>query len=186
MNYIDFFCSTDIHGICLLSVTLRLLLASLIGGIIGLNRSRTQHAAGFRTHILVCTGAALVMMTNQYMVDVMGYSTDPARLGAQVITGVGFLGAGTIIMRGRDDEKRIQGLTTAAGLWASACIGLTIGIGFYGAAVIGGIVLILTVTVLSKVAVNIFKVENTPAAKQYELEHADPSKVNEKKEDCIN
>lgn len=182
MEILDFICGTDIHGINLLSVSLRLFMGVLIGGIIGLNRAKTQHAAGFRTHILVCTGAVLVMLTNQYMVEVLCYSSDPARLGAQVITGVGFLGAGTIIMRGRDSEKRIEGLTTAAGLWASACIGLTIGIGFYGAAIVGGIIIILTVTVFSKIAINIFKVEDRSAAEKYKYEHIDPKKITEEKE----
>lgn len=175
MFNLDFFTDTDLHSINILSICLRLLLAVIIGGIIGLNRAKTNHAAGFRTHILVCMGAAIVMMTNQYMVEVLQYATDPARLGAQVVTGVGFLGAGTIVMRGRNENKHIEGLTTAAGLWASACIGLAIGVGFYSAAVIGGIFLIITMTLLSKVAVNIFTVSKDETAKeQYEREHCAP------------
>ena len=116
-----------LYEINLLSVSLRLILALLFGGIIGLERGSNRHPAGFRTHILVCVGAALAMMTNQFILQQFD-TGDPARLGAQVITGVGFLGVGTILVTGR---HKIKGLTTAAGLWASACLGLAIGIGFY-------------------------------------------------------
>lgn len=155
MSFIDFMTGTDLHAINLLSVSLRLLIAVVFGGIVGMNRAKTKHAAGFRTHILVCMGAAVVMMTNQYMIIGLGYQTDAARLGAQVITGVGFIGAGTILMRG-DKDKKIEGLTTAAGLWASACIGLAIGIGFYGAAIIGGILVFLSLTVFADIAAKFY------------------------------
>ena len=113
------------------SILLRLCLAILCGGIIGIERGRKGRTAGFRTHVLVCMGSTLTVLTNQYMIQVFG-NGDPARLGAQVINGIGFLGAGTIIVTGR---HKVKGLTTAAGLWASACMGLAIGIGFYEAAV---------------------------------------------------
>ena len=116
----------------ILSIFTRLFLAVLSGAILGLDRSRKNRPAGFRTHMLVCMGAALVMLTNQYITTVFNVS-DPARLGAQVISGIGFLGAGTIIVT---RSNQVLGLTTAAGLWASACIGLAIGIGFYSAALI--------------------------------------------------
>jgi putative Mg2+ transporter-C (MgtC) family protein len=109
-------------------------LAIICGGIIGYDRGKKRRPAGFRTHILVCIGSALVMITSQYITDVMGYVTsDPTRLGAQVISGIGFLGAGTILITGK---QQVKGLTTAAGLWASACMGLAIGIGFYEGAII--------------------------------------------------
>ncbi len=127
------------------SIILRLLLALVFGGLIGLERGADRHPAGFRTHILVCVGAALAMITNQYMVDLWPAQVDPSRIGAQVITGVGFLGAGTIILTGRN---RIRGLTTAAGLWASACIGLAVGIGFYSGAVIGTILIYISLELL--------------------------------------
>ena len=101
----------------MVSVAVRLLMALVFGGVIGLERGANRHPAGFRTHILVCVGSTLAMMTNVYVFDLWGSVTDPVRLGAQVITGVGFLGAGTILLTGR---HRIRGLTTAAGLWASA------------------------------------------------------------------
>jgi putative Mg2+ transporter-C (MgtC) family protein len=118
-----------------LSIIVRLTLAIICGGLIGYDRGKKRRPAGFRTHILVCIGSALVMITSQYITDVMGYvSSDPTRLGAQVISGIGFLGAGTILITGK---QQVKGLTTAAGLWASACMGLAIGIGFYEGAIIG-------------------------------------------------
>ena len=122
------------------SIIVRLLLATVISGIIGVERGSKRRPAGFRTHMLVGIGATMVMITAQYMVDIRGMSTDPSRLGAQVISGIGFLGAGTIIVIGRN---QVKGLTTAAGLWACACMGLAIGIGFYEGAIIGGLFLFL-------------------------------------------
>lgn len=116
-----------------LSVLVRLVLSLLCGGILGIERGRKRRPAGFRTYMLVCMGATLVMITNQYLMETYG-GTDPARMGAQVISGIGFLGAGTIIVTGRN---RVKGLTTAAGLWAAACVGLSLGIGFYTGAVVG-------------------------------------------------
>ncbi len=117
----------------LISIVVRLSLAAICAGVIGIERGQKRRPAGFRTHILVCMGATLVMITNQYMADVLGMDTDPSRMGAQVISGIGFLGAGTIIVVGRN---QVKGLTTAAGLWACACMGLAIGIGFYEGAII--------------------------------------------------
>ena len=106
----------------LLSITLRIILSVLIGGILGIERGTKNRPAGLRTYILVCLGSALVMMTNQYVCT--AYQTgDPVRLGAQVVSGIGFLGAGTIVLTGRN---KIMGITTAAGLWAAACCGLAI------------------------------------------------------------
>lgn len=135
------------YDINLISISTRLLLAVLFGGIIGLERGSNRHPAGFRTHILVCVGATLAMMTNQYITEFFD-TTDPARLGAQVITGVGFLGVGTILVTGKN---RIKGLTTAAGLWASACLGLALGIGFYSGAVVAGIIIFVSLALLPKV-----------------------------------
>lgn len=128
------------------AVVVRIVLAIVIGGILGMERGRKNRPAGFRTYILVCLGAALVMMTNQF-VYVYFHASDPVRLGAQVISGIGFLGAGTIILTGRN---QIKGLTTAAGLWTAACLGLAIGIGFYEGAVIGGVAIVFTVSGLQK------------------------------------
>ncbi len=121
------------------SVLLRLALAMLLGGMIGLERGFKGRPAGFRTYLIVCLGAALTMLLSQYNYVMMntaweglaaaaGVRTDVSRFGAQVINGIGFLGAGTIIVTGR---QQVKGLTTAAGLWASACMGLAVGAGFY-------------------------------------------------------
>ena len=128
------------------TVCLRLLLATLIGGIIGLERSKKGRSAGMRTHILVCLGAALTALSGVYL-TAHGSPGDPARLSAQVISGIGFLGAGTIIVTGR---QKIKGLTTAAGLWASACMGLAIGAGFYLGALVGFVLVLITATLLSR------------------------------------
>jgi putative Mg2+ transporter-C (MgtC) family protein len=128
------------------SVFVRILLSVVIGGALGFERGRKRHPAGFRTYILVCLGATLVMMTNQYVFRTFN-TGDISRLGAQVVSGIGFLGAGTIIITGRN---QVKGLTTAAGLWASACVGLAIGIGFYEGAIIGGITIFCVMTILHK------------------------------------
>ena len=130
-----------------LSIIIRLSLAAICGGLIGYDRGRKRRPAGFRTHILVCIGSALVMITNQYIIEIMKYDTDPTRLGAQVISGIGFLGAGTILITGK---QQVKGLTTAAGLWASACMGLAIGIGFYEGALIGCIFILGSMTLLHR------------------------------------
>ncbi|MFV0342474.1 MAG: MgtC/SapB family protein [Anaerocolumna sp.] len=137
----------ELREINILSIIVRLTLAILCGGIIGYDRGKKRRPAGIRTHILVCIGAALVMTTNQYVVEVMHYSADPTRLGAQVISGIGFLGAGTILITGK---QQVKGLTTAAGLWASACMGLAIGIGFYEGAIIGCIFIFASITILHR------------------------------------
>lgn len=121
------------------TILIRLVLAVLCAGVIGVERAKKRHAAGFRTYILVCLGAAIAMLTNQFIFETYG-TGDASRFGAQVISGIGFLGAGTILVTSR---SQIKGLTTAAGLWASACIGLTIGVGFYTLALIGTLIIIV-------------------------------------------
>ncbi|MGB8455829.1 MAG: MgtC/SapB family protein [Anaerocolumna sp.] len=137
----------NLREINTLSIIIRLSLATICGGLIGYDRGRKKRPAGFRTHILVCIGSALVMITNQYIIDIMKYNSDPTRLGAQVISGIGFLGAGTILITGK---QQVKGLTTAAGLWASACMGLAIGIGFYEGALIGCIFILGGITLLHR------------------------------------
>ncbi|MEG1873922.1 MAG: MgtC/SapB family protein [Angelakisella sp.] len=129
----------------MISLLLRMGIAVVCGGIIGMERGRKGRPAGFRTHILVCVGACLAMLTNQFVCEL--YGGDPARLGAQVISGIGFLGAGTIIVTGR---HQVKGLTTAAGLWASACMGLAVGIGFYEAALVACVIIVLVSTLLHR------------------------------------
>ena len=136
----------ELQGVTLLSTFVRLLLAAVLGGMIGMERGRRRRAAGLRTHILVCVGAALAMITNQYIYNLLD-GVDPTRLGAQVISGIGFLGVGTIIV---DRQQRVRGLTTAAGLWASACMGLALGIGFYSGAMIACVFILSTIAILNR------------------------------------
>lgn len=135
-----------LREVTILSIVLRIALALGIGGILGMERGIRNRPAGLRTYMLVCLGAALVMMTNQYVFQVYGIS-DPVRMGAQVVSGIGFLGAGTIIITGK---SQVKGITTAAGLWTAACCGLAVGIGFYEGAIAGGITVLLIMTVLQR------------------------------------
>lgn len=130
------------------TMVLRLCLAMVLGGVVGMERENKRRAAGFRTHILVSVGAALVMITSESMFyKYQGLTNlDPARLGAQVISGIGFLGAGTIIRQG----PSVKGLTTAASLWAVSCIGLAVGSGNYVAAAIATAVVYLTLILLRR------------------------------------
>ncbi|MBN2851216.1 MAG: MgtC/SapB family protein [Clostridia bacterium] len=129
-----------------IDIILRLLSAALLGGLIGYEREQKQRPAGFRTHILVCIGAALVMIISEYMLKEFTSGTDPARMGAQVISGIGFLGAGTIIR----DKFKVKGLTTAASLWAVACIGLAVGMGYFYLAGVAFVVIFITLRFLSR------------------------------------
>lgn len=110
-----------LHEVNLVSMLVRFAIALLGGGIIGMSRGKRQHAAGLRTHLLVCIGAASVMMTSLYQAQNLGVPGDAFRMPAQVVSGVGFLGAGSILVTGK---RHVTGLTTAAGLWASACMAL--------------------------------------------------------------
>ena len=134
----------ELREVTYLAVALRIFAAVLIGGLIGLERGLKNRAAGLRTYMLVCVGACLVMLTNQYIFQVFG-SGDPVRMGAQVVSGIGFLGAGTIIVTRRN---QIKGLTTAAGLWTAAGVGLALGIGFYEAAILGALAIFIVMTLL--------------------------------------
>lgn len=129
----------DLRQFSFISVLLRMLLAVIVGGSIGLERERKKRGAGFRTYMIVALGASLTVILSEYLnamlmgpwsgtAEFVGIRTDVSRFGAQVINGVGFLGAGTIIVTA---NQEVKGLTTAAGLWASACIGLAVGAGFY-------------------------------------------------------
>ena len=138
------------------SVVVRLALAMLLGGCIGLERGRKRRPAGFRTYMLVCLGATLTGIISQYnyvmintvfadIASEIGRNTDVTRIGAKVIGGVGFLGAGTIIVT---DRQEVKGLTTAAGLWASACMGLAIGAGFYECVILAFLLMFLCIRLL--------------------------------------
>jgi len=132
----------------LASIALRVFLAILAGGLIGIERGKQGRAAGMRTHILVCLGAALTVMIGFYAREILGYeNSDPMRVSAQVISGIGFLGVGTILVKGR---FQITGLTTAACVWTTATIGLALGSGFYEGALVVFAAAFLTVTLLHK------------------------------------
>lgn len=143
MRFYEYIC--ELNSI---SIIIRLLLAVICGGIIGIERGKRRQAAGFRTHILVCMGSALVMITNISVVLQYSPGNDPTRIAAQVVSGIGFLGVGTIIVTG---NKQIKGLTTAAGLWASACMGLAIGAGYYLPSLVACLIIVIVMTVLNNV-----------------------------------
>lgn len=131
------------------NIVIRLVLAIILSGAIGLERESIRRPAGLRTHILVCVGSTLVMLTSLYLFEEFKEITNlqPDRLGAQVISGIGFLGAGTIIR----DGNNVKGLTTAAGLWAVACIGLAIGSGFYTGAIASTLLVLFTLIAFGEI-----------------------------------
>lgn len=125
------------------SAAIRMLLAVVCGGLIGLERTYHRRPAGLRTHMLICLGASMTTMISQYLLLNMHFYTDMARIGAQVVAGIGFIGAGTIVV---SRNKKVSGLTTAAGLWTCAIVGLTLGAGFYeGGLFVAGSVLLAEV-----------------------------------------
>ena len=132
----------------IVTVVIRLVLAMILGGTIGLERGKQGRAAGMRTHTLVCLGSTLATMIGFYALTLPGIINDPLRIAAQVVSGIGFLGVGTILLKGR---FQITGLTTAAGLWCAAAIGIALGAGFYEGALIAFVCAVLTVTVIHRV-----------------------------------
>ncbi len=130
-------------------VALRLVVATFLGGAIGFEREAHGKEAGFRTHALVCLGSALIMIVSVQVYEMFKdeATVDPSRIAAQVVTGIGFLGAGTIIRY----SSGIRGLTTAAGVWTAAGIGLACGIGQFKAAVLTTVITLLVLIVFSKV-----------------------------------
>ncbi len=163
----------SLREVTLLSVTIRMLLAVICGGIIGIEREFKRRPAGFRTHILICLGAAMTTLTSQYLYLCMGQYTDMARLGAQVVAGIGFIGAGTIIVTRR---QRVKGLTTAAGLWAAAIIGLTLGGGFYEGGLFATALILIAELFFSRLEYRMLK--NSPEVNLY-IEHTDKSCIEE-------
>ena len=143
LHIFDFFRDMD-----MLAVTARLVLAVVCGGVIGIEREIKRRPAGFRTHILICMGSAITILTNLYLYQLMHLYTDISRMGAQVIAGISFVGAGTIIVTRR---QRVKGLTTAAGLWTAAIIGLACGAGYAEAAIFATLMVLFAELVLSKI-----------------------------------
>lgn len=149
----------NLRDLNLLSVIVRMVLAMIFGGTIGFERGLRQRAAGLRTHMLLCVGAASTMLVSQYMYASYGVG-DPARLSAQVLSGIGFLGAGTIIITRRN---QVKGLTTAATLWATACMGLAVGSGFYECALVMYVLLIFILLLVSILDNKYLKIETSTA-----------------------
>jgi len=142
-------------AITYLEIVLRLLLSVLLGGLVGFERESHNRPAGFRTHILVCTGSALVMLVSSYsFVDQLGvgFEADPGRIAAGVVTGIGFLGAGTIMQQ----RGSIRGLTTAASIWVVSGIGLAVGVGFYFGAVLTTVLVLLSLFLLGRIEKSFF------------------------------
>lgn len=154
-------------------ICLRLACAMLVGLVIGTEREYTHRPAGMRTHILVALGACVISITGELIFhhySALGSTADPARLSAQVITGVGFLGAGTILREG----PTVKGLTTAASVWAVACLGIAAGFGYYALAVFGMVFIFVTLTIfewLQKILMN----PNHKKSAEYILETTDIS-----------
>lgn len=147
----EFFALFDSFGT--VSIAVRLAIAVICGGIIGMEREHKRRAAGFRTHILVCVGSAMTPMIGEFLLSLRSlspenFSADPLRLAAQVIAGMGFIGAGTIIVTRR---RQVKGLTTAAGLWTAAIVGLAAGAGCYLEAAFATFLVLFTELVFSKI-----------------------------------
>ncbi len=129
-----------LREITTLAVFAKMFCAVLCGGAIGIERERKRRTAGFRTHILICLGASMTTLISHFLFEYMHLYTDVSRLGAGVVAGIGFIGAGTIIVTKR---RQVKGLTTAAGLWTCAIIGLAIGAGYFEAAILTTVVILL-------------------------------------------
>ena len=168
LSWFDFLRTGELDTV---SVLIRLVLAVICGGCIGLERERKHRPAGFRTHILICLGAAMTTLTSQYLVLNLHLYTDMARLGAQVIAGIGFIGAGTIIITKR---RQVKGLTPAAGLWASAIVGLCCGAGFVEGAIVATAIILLAEFVFAKL--EYFIVSNSRASNIF-IEYTEASKL---------
>ncbi|NCB41006.1 MAG: MgtC/SapB family protein [Clostridia bacterium] len=137
-----------LHDLNAVSTIFRLVLAAILAGIVGMERETHGRVAGFRTHILVGVGSAMAVMVGIYAYEMLSMNTDPLRVGAQVLSGIGFLGAGTILVK---STSKVTGLTTAACLWCMASIGLACGVGFYSAAIAGTGISWITVALLPKI-----------------------------------
>ncbi len=168
INFID-----SMRDFSFASIAFRLILATILSALVGSERGRRGRAAGLRTHILVCVGAALASMTGIYIVQNLQMSGDASRIAAQVISGIGFLGAGTILVK---NGNTITGLTTAACVWATGAIGLTVGYGFYEAALIATVIAYLTLWLLSNI-----EHKQSLLGKEFSLyvEFIDASKLND-------
>lgn len=140
-------CFDSLRDITVISIFVRLLLSVLCGGLIGMEREFKRRSAGFRTHILICLGAAMTTLTSEFLFLNMHYYLDISRIGASVVSGIGFIGAGTIVVT---RHQRVKGLTTAAGLWTAAIVGLAFGGGFYEGGIAATLLILLAELVFSR------------------------------------
>ena len=143
-----------LHQFTMHSVCFRIIFAAFCGAILGIEPFLRYKPAGMRTYILVCMGSAITVLIGLYASEVLKADTDPLRIAAQVVSGIGFLGGGTILLRGRIE---VTGLTTAAGLWTSASIGIAIGIGFYSVAILCTLIVLFTMVFLQRTEQSIKK-----------------------------
>ena len=160
----------------IIKTAVRLLASVVIGSLIGIEREKHGRAAGIRTHILVCLGSALTSLMSIFISEMLGASGDVFRISAQVISGIGFLGAGMIILKG---DNVITGLTTAAGVWTTAIIGIAVGYGFYSGAVIATVLFLTAIILFSKLE------RHKKAAVTVYIEIDDMYKTNEIVKDII-
>ncbi len=150
----------------------RLIAAVICGGLIGFERGETKHEAGLRTHIIVCLGAALIMVVSEAVVIEYGIKSEIMRMGAQIVSGIGFLGAGSIIV----DGNRIRGITTAAGIWTTACVGIAVGAGYY---LIGFFVVVLMLAVMHSLKSFIRKIRNKNSGRTVRVQLSDDAALKE-------
>lgn len=150
---------------------IRLVVSVICGGLIGFERGESKHEAGLRTHILVCLGSALVMVVSEAVVREHSIESEIMRMGAQIVSGIGFLGAGSIIV----DGNRIRGITTAAGIWTTACVGISVGAGYY---LIGFFVVILMLVVMHSLKPLINKFRSNNAKSTLSIKLADENDIN--------
>ena len=144
----------DIYEFSTATALIRLAMAMLVSGILGMERTRKLRPAGMRTYMLVCIGACSTMLGGLYLYEVYGPGFDPARMAAQVISGIGFIGAGTIMVT---PHQKVRGLTTAAGLWGVACLGINIGVGNYVIAMGVFVAMLITMLVADKLELIFFR-----------------------------
>lgn len=163
----------SVRGTEALAIVIKMVLAVVLGGIIGIEREVKHRPAGFRTHILICLGAAITTLTSEYLYLDLHLYTDVARLGAQVVAGIGFIGAGAIIVTKR---RRVKGLTTAAGFWVAAIIGLAVGAGFYEGAVVTTFLVVCAELIFSKLE---YKMLDSARDINLFVEYSDPDCLSE-------
>ncbi len=149
MDFITEITNTDVF-----QIIFKLLLSSVLAGIIGIERSALNKPAGFGTHAIIGLSSALVVMGSQYMGQF--YDIDVARIPAQILTGIGFIGAGTIIQNGYN----VKGVTTAAGILSVTCIGLAVGVGYYLAAIVATLIVFLILSINHEVAGKVERIDN--------------------------